>query len=274
MNKKKRGELVMHIVVCLKKVLDPEITPRYFKIDPETNRPVNEDSDMVLDSFAENALELAIQLRDKTPGATVTALCLGDESSEDVLRRALAFTADSAVRVWDEEWEDLDGQAVGHILAQTIKTIGGAQIVLTGYQASDIEEGLVGPVLAEELSIPCVTLVSDLEVDGDSVKATREAEGGYSVVRVPIPAVFTVISSETNVPRLPKIKDIRLARSKSIKKLETEEMNLDTERCQPGVKLERAYILNKDIKCEILPGKDGAELADGLAGKLLALKIL
>ena len=30
----------MHIVVCLKQVLDPEITPRYFKIDPETNRPV------------------------------------------------------------------------------------------------------------------------------------------------------------------------------------------------------------------------------------------
>ena len=88
----------MHIVVCLKQVLDPEITPRYFQIDPATNRPVNEDSDMVLDSFAENALELAIQLRDKTPGATVTALCLGEESAEDVLRRALAFTADAAVR--------------------------------------------------------------------------------------------------------------------------------------------------------------------------------
>ena len=207
----------MHIVVCLKQVLDPEITPRYFQIDPETNRPVNEDSDMVLDSFAENALELAIQLRDKTPGATVTALCLGEDSAEDVLRRALAFTADAAVRVWDDEWEDLDGQAVGHILAQTIKALGGAEIVLTGYQASDIEEGLVGPVMAEELGIPCVTLVSDLEVDTDRMKATCEAEGGYSVVSVPYPAVFTIISSETNVPRLPKIKDIRLARSKPIK---------------------------------------------------------
>ncbi|EKN65330.1 electron transfer flavoprotein alpha/beta-subunit [Neobacillus bataviensis LMG 21833] len=266
----------MHIVVCLKHVLDPEITPRYFKIDPETNRPDASDSDMVLDSFAENALELAIQLRDKTPGATVTALCLGDEDSEEVLRRALAFTANAAIRVWDEEWEglDLDGQVIGHILAQTIKTLGGAELVLTGYQASDIEEGLVGPVMAEELKIPCVTLVSDLELDGDHVKASYEAEGGYSVVSVPSPAVFTVISAETNVPRLPKVKDIRLARSKPITLFESDDLDLDSERSQPGSRLIKAYVQNKEVNCEVLPGNDGAELAGGLADKLVALKIL
>jgi electron transfer flavoprotein beta subunit len=264
----------MHIVVCLKHVFDHEITPRHFQIDAKTNRPVTGDNDLVLDSFAENALELAIQLRDKTHGATVTALCLGDESAEEVLRRALTFTANSAVRVWDSAWENLDGQAVGHILAQTIRTLGGAQLVLTGYQASDIEEGLVGPVMAEELGIPCLTLVSDLELDTDSVRATIEAEGGYAVVSVPFPAVFTIISSETNVPRLPKIKDIRLARSKAIRQFEPEEINLDIERCQPGVKLERAYVLNKDIDCEVLAGTDGSELAGELADKLLALKIL
>jgi electron transfer flavoprotein beta subunit len=264
----------MHIVVCLKQVLDPEITPRYFQIDSTTNRPMNEDSDLVLDSFAENALELAIQLRDKTPGSTVTALCLGDESTEDVLRRALAFTADAAVRVWNDEWESLDGQAVGYIIAETIKSIGGAEIILSGYQASDIEEGLVGPVIAEELGISCVTLVSDLEVEGDRIKATCEAEGGYTIVSVPSRAVFTVISSETNVPRLPKMKDIRLARSKSIKELEVDDLNLDSERCEPGVKLERAYVVNKESNCEILPVNDSDVLADHLADKLMALKMI
>lgn len=264
----------MHIVVCLKQVLDPEITPQFFQIDPQTNRPVKESSDMVLDSFAENALELAIQLRDKTPGATVTALCLGDESSEEILRRAFAFTANSAVRVWDSAWSDLDGQVVGHILAQTIRALGGAQLILTGYQASDIEEGLVGPVIAEELAIPCVTLASYLETDSSSVKATCEAEGGHAVVSVPFPAVFTIISSETNVPRLPKVKDIRLAKSQPIRLLEAAEINLDTEKCQPGVKLERAYVVNRDIACEVLPGKEGSQLAVELADKLLALKII
>jgi electron transfer flavoprotein beta subunit len=264
----------MHIVVCLKQVIDPEITPRYFKLDPETNRPDNSDTDLVLDSFAENALELAIQIRDKIPGSTVTALCLGDEESEDVLRRALAFTANAAVRVWDEEWENLDGQAVGHILAQTIQSIGGAQLILTGYQASDIEEGLVGPVMAEELGIPCLTLVSDLEVEEGNVKATLEVEGGYAVVSVPTPSIFTIISAETNVPRLPKVKDIRLARNKPITVLESEDLNLDSERCQPGVKLERTYVLNREVACEVLPGNDGADLASELADRLVALKIL
>ena len=149
----------MHIVVCLKQVVDPEIPPRYFKMDPATNRPEEGSGDMVMDSYAENALEAAIQLRDKIDGAMVTALCLGDEESEDVLRRALAFTADQAVRVWDDEWENLDGQAIGYILAQSIKNLADVDLVLTGYQASDIEEGLVGTVIAEELSIPSVTLV-------------------------------------------------------------------------------------------------------------------
>jgi electron transfer flavoprotein beta subunit len=264
----------MHIVVCLKQVVDPEITPRYFKIDPETNRPVDGDSDMVMDSYAENALEMAIQLRDKIEDATVTALCLGDEESEDVLRRALAFTANNAVRVWDSEWEDLDGQAVGHILAQTIKTLGGADLVLTGYQASDIEEGLVGAVIAEELEIPCVTLASDLEVETGSVRATCETDNGYDVKNVPFPAVFTIVSSEKNVPRLPKVKDIRLARSKPITELESDDINLDPERCQPAVRLERVYVPNRDITCEVLPGEDGSKLAGELAGKLLELKVL
>ncbi len=264
----------MHIVVCLKQVLDPEMTPRYFQIDPKTNRPDNGDADMVLDSFAENALELAIQLRDKIPGATVTAICLGDEDSEDVLRRALSFTANSAVRVWDAKWKDLDGQAVGHILAQTLTALDGAQLVLTGYQASDIEECLVGPVMAEELGLPCLTLVSDIEVETDDVKATIEIDGGYSILSVPMPAICTIISSETNVPRLPKVKDIRLARSKPIRVMEADELNLDTVRSQPGVILERAYILNRDVTCKILPGNDGVELAGELAEKLLDLKIL
>jgi electron transfer flavoprotein beta subunit len=263
----------MHIVVCLKQVLDPEITPRYFKINQETKRPEIGDSDMVMDSYAENALELAIQLREKTPDASVTAICLGDEESEEVLRRALAFTANAAVRVWDDDWEELDGQAVGHILAETIKFLGGADIILTGYQASDIEEGIVGTVIAEELGIPCVTVVSDLEVTADSIRATCEGENGTAIINVSAPVAFTIISSEKNVPRLPKVKDIRLSRSKPITELEAEDINISIERSQPAVILNQVYVPDREIDCEFVVGKDEAELAEGLAGKLLELKV-
>lgn len=266
----------MHIVVCLKQVLDPELPPRYFKLDPETNRPEDSGSDMVMDSYAENALETAIQLRDEIDGSKVTAVCLGDDDSEDVLRRALAFTANQAVRVWDDDWEEqeLDGQAVGHILAQTIKKLGDVDIVLTGYQASDIEEGLVGPVIGEELNAPCVTHVSDLSVQGKTVTATCDGENGMEKMAVPTPAVFTILSSEKNVPRLPKVRDIRLSRSKPIEEYEADDLDLDSERSQPAVTLEQVYVPNRDVACEVLPGEDGDELANALARKLAELKVL
>ena len=58
----------MHIVVCLKQVLDPEITPRYFQIDPETNRPEDEARIWSWIPLPKMRLEAAIQLRDKTWG--------------------------------------------------------------------------------------------------------------------------------------------------------------------------------------------------------------
>ena len=73
--------------------------------------------------------------------------------------------------------------------------LGKVDLVLTGYQASDIEEGLVGPVMAEELNIPCVTLVSEFEAEGNGIKAVCEAENGHVVIDVPMPAVFTIVSS-------------------------------------------------------------------------------
>ena len=265
----------MHIVVCLKQVVDPEIPPRYFRIDPETNRPEEGSGDMVMDSYAENALEAAIQLRDKIDGATVTALCLGDEESEDVLRRALAFTADQAVRVWDDEWESLDGQAIGYILAQTIINLGDVDLVLTGYQASDIEEGLVGTVIAEELSIPSVTLVSELEAEGSRIKAVCETETSHAVMDVPMPAVLTILSAENNVPRLPKVKDIRLARNKPIKELGIEDIKgLESELCQQAVTLQKVFVPDRDVNCEILTGSDDSQIANSLTDKLLELKVL
>ena len=99
----------------------------------------------------------------------------------------------------------------------TIEKLGGAELILTGYQASDVEEGLVGAVIAEELRIPCVTIVSEVEVEAMyHVKVTSESEVGHAVVDIPFPAVCTIISSEKNVPRLPKVRDVRQARSKPI----------------------------------------------------------
>lgn len=264
----------MQIVVCIKQILDPEVPPREFRIDPQTNRPVQGGTRLVMDSYAENALEMAIQLRDKHPGSKVTALCLGEKPSEEVLRRALAFTADAAVRIWDPAWADLDGPAIAHVLARAITVLGGADLVLAGRQSGDVEEGVVGPVLAEELGIPCLTLVSRLELSSGAAVATRESDGGHAVVSLPLPAVCTVTSSETNVPRLPKVRDTMMAKGKPIRTIGIGELSPVPGRLAPGVRLLRAYVPNSEVACEILAGKDGPDQASLLAHRLQDLKVL
>ena len=60
----------MKILVCLKQV--PNTTQ--VKINPETNTLVRDGVESIMNPFDENALELALQLKEANPGSTVTAL--------------------------------------------------------------------------------------------------------------------------------------------------------------------------------------------------------
>ena len=55
----------MHIVVCVKQV--PNTTQ--VRINPETNTLVRDGVESILNPFDENALEMALQLKEKHPGA-------------------------------------------------------------------------------------------------------------------------------------------------------------------------------------------------------------
>lgn len=268
-----KEESNLNIVVCLKQILDPEVAPKDFKIDPATRRPVQGNAKMVMDSYSENALEVAIQLKEKS-GGKVIALCVGDKPADEVLRRALAVTADEAVRVWDPAWTELDAGAVAHILARAIRKLGGADLVLTGRQAGDVERGLVGPMLAEELGAACTTVVARVEASGDRVRLRREVDGGFHIIESRLPAVVTVTNDETNVPRLPKVKDLMMATRKPITVLGAGDLDLDAARLAPAVALQELFVPTLDARCEIIEGDDGAAKAVNLTNKLKDLKVL
>lgn len=266
-------ESKLNIVVCLKQILDPEVAPKDFKIDAAARRPAQGTAKLVMDSYAEYALEVAIQLKEKT-GGKVTALCAGDKPTDEVLRRALALTADEAVRVWDPAWTDLDAPAVAHVLAHAIRKLGGADLVLVGRQAGDVERGLVGPLLAEELNAACTTNVARVEAAGDRVRLRREVDGGFTVVESSLPAVATITNDETNVPRLPKVKDLMMATRKPIALLGAGDLGLDAAAMAPGVALQELFVPTLDAKCELIEGDDGVAKAINLTNKLKDLKVL
>ena len=83
----------MHIVVCVKQV--PNTTQ--VRINPETNTLVRDGVESILNPFDENALEMALQLKEKHAGTKVTVLTMGPPQAETMMRDAYACGADDAV---------------------------------------------------------------------------------------------------------------------------------------------------------------------------------
>ena len=87
----------MHIVVCTKQIVDPEIPSGEFKVDFEVRQAIQDQGELVLNPYDENAIEVALQLKDRDKDIKVSALTMGGETSQKVLRRALAINCDEAI---------------------------------------------------------------------------------------------------------------------------------------------------------------------------------
>ena len=122
----------MHIVVCTKQIVDPEIPSGEFKVDFEAKRAVQDQGELVLNPYDENAIEVALQLKDRDKDIKVTALTTGGEASQKVLRRALAMGCDEAIWLKDPSFETLDSAGTAAVIVKGIRQAGGADIILCG----------------------------------------------------------------------------------------------------------------------------------------------
>ncbi|MFW5947447.1 MAG: electron transfer flavoprotein subunit beta/FixA family protein, partial [Gemmatimonadota bacterium] len=86
-------------------------------------------------------------------------------------------------------------------------------LILFGSKAADDDQQQVGPMVAELLGLPCVTVVAELEAEDGNVVCHREIEGGTEVVEVELPAVVT-ITKGPHEPRYPSLKGIMAAKKK------------------------------------------------------------
>src|SRR6267143_1755405 len=105
----------MNILVCLKQILDPEIPARDFRIDPVKREAERGAANLVTNIFCENALETALQFRERISDATITVLCYGPATAEDSLRKALAMKADAAALVVNDGNQNPDPLTVARV---------------------------------------------------------------------------------------------------------------------------------------------------------------
>src|SRR3982074_2385806 len=99
------GGAAFETAVCLMQIPDPAAPATRFQFTPGARRPAPWPGPFMLGPFDENALELALQLRQRT-GAKVRALSAGGKLATAALRKALALQAEDATRV------DVESQAI------------------------------------------------------------------------------------------------------------------------------------------------------------------
>lgn len=265
----------MHIVVCIKQVLDPDIPARSFRVDRAARRPDVPGAARVMSIFDANALEVALKLREACGGGTVTALSLGERSAEDVLRKALAVTADRAVLISDPAFSELDAAGKARVLAAAIRCLDPpADVVLCGRQAADWENGQVGSMLAEALGWPCLTFVSRIAPQDGGLLVRREVDKGYELYRAQPPLVCTVTNDPTNVLRLAKVRDMMAAGRKPVPVWSAADLGLDPGALARRVEVVDLFVPERASGCAFIDGPTPAEKAAALARRLRELNLI
>ena len=214
----------MDIVVCIKQV--PETTDIGW--DSKTGTLMREGAGGILNPNDKNALEAALQLKEKH-GGTVTALSMGPPQAEDALRETLSMGVDKAILLSDEQFAGADTLSTSRALRLALKKIARFDLVLCGKESSDAATAQVGPQLAELLNLPQLTYATEVSIKNNSVRIKQKLEDGFRILETSFPALITV-ERELNQPRIPPMDSIMEAyRDKEVQVLRAEDLGGDKE---------------------------------------------
>lgn len=268
----------MHWVVCLKQILDPELPPSEFRLDPSRKQAAVDGASLVTSIFDQNALELALQCREQWGEGKLTALSFGPPSTTDTLRRALSLRSDQAIRLRQEDLPELDGYGTARVLAAAIRKLEPAvDVVFCGREAGDWHGGQVGAFLAAELGFSYLSFVSSIRREGASLRLVRQADDAREIFEAQTPLVLTVTNDEGNLPRLPKVKDNMLAFRKQIPEWGAAELGLKPERLagsNAALESHGLEIPKHDRQCQMIAGQNSEERAADLVQKLVEMRVI
>jgi electron transfer flavoprotein beta subunit len=232
------------VVVCVKQVGslgdEVEFTDDERDVDPDY-------LDFALNEWDSYATEEALRLREAAGEGEVVAVTVGDEDAEDAIRRALAMGADRGIRVWSDELAGADPITVARALAEVVRAES-PDLVFCGVQSSDAVQAATGTVLAEELGLPRVAVVTKLALGNATATVHRELEGGLvDVVEVDTPALLT-IQTGINEPRYATLRAIKQAEQQEIDVREPGDLGA------PAARVRRMFVPPRGESAEILDG--------------------
>jgi electron transfer flavoprotein beta subunit len=257
----------LKIIACIKQVPDSEA-----KVKADNGTVNTGEAPLVINPFDEYAVEGALQQREANSGSTVTALCVGPESAKEALKHALAMGADDAILVSDPALNELDTVGAARVLAAAIQKIGGVDMVIFGRQTLDSGSGVTAAQTARVLGLPMLGLVGQIKVQDGSVSVERVIEEGRQSIKAKLPAVLSVVQS-IGEPRYPSFIGIRKASKATIPVWSLSDLGISA----PAPVITRNELMNppaREATVEIISGESPADIAEKLADKLIAEKVL
>lgn len=197
----------MNIIVLVKQMRDLE----QIKSDPATGEPQVSRAPFKMETLSENAVEAAVQLKEKY-GGKVTAIIFGDENSSQIMKKAYAVGVDDGIIITG--YKENNPSYTAEVIAQQIRKMQ-HDIIILGNQSADSVSGLLPGYLSGLLKEPVLgNAISIAFADGKvSVKSIHEDSNVEEEAAVP---VIVSVTQEINQPRLPPVMQIMQAGRKPI----------------------------------------------------------
>ncbi len=204
----------MKILVCISNV--PDTTSKINFTDGDTQFDT-QGVQFVINPNDEFGLTRAMWFKEKQ-GASIHVATVGSAAVEPTMRKALAIGADEAIRV---DAHPTDGYFVACQLAEVVKN-GAYDLIIAGRESIDYNGGMVPGMMAEMLGMSFVNTCIGLEIDGNSVTATREIDGGKETISTSLPLIVggqKGLVEESDL-RIPNMRGIMMARQKKLSVVE------------------------------------------------------
>ena len=221
----------MKILVAVKRVIDYNVQVR---VKEDGTGVVTDNVKMSSNPPDDNAIEEAVKIKEAGKATEIIAITVGEEKSQDTVRKALAVGADRGILIKTEG--TVEPLAVAKALQKIVEKEK-PDLVFMGKQAIDDDCNQTGQMLSALLNWPQATFASKIEVKEKTLEVTREIDEGLETIEVNVPAIITC-DLRLNEPRYASLPNIMKAKKKHLEILTAEELGIDTKPRVQQIKVE------------------------------------
>ena len=211
----------MKILVAVKRVIDYNVQVR---VKEDGTGVVTDNVKMSSNPPDDNAIEEAVKIKEAGKATEIIAITVGEEKSQETVRKALAVGADRGILIKTEGI--VEPLAVAKALQKIVEKEK-PDLVLMGKQAIDDDCNQTGQMLSALLNWPQATFASKIEIKDRTLEVTREIDEGLETIEVNLPAIVTC-DLRLNEPRYASLPNIMKSKKKPLEILTAADLGVDT----------------------------------------------